>query len=62
MVKGERIAQRDLLKIRSELSKELENMSLFQRKGYLAAAEGVYGGLSRMPKSMSWSKHNLLVN
>ena len=50
MVRRERITQKDLLKIRSELSKELENMSHSLREEYLEAAKDVYNGLSRMAR------------
>ncbi len=50
MAKDEGITQRDLLRIRSELSKELEAMSPLQRKEYLEAAEDAYRGLSKMAR------------
>ena len=50
MVKDEHITQKDLLKIRSELSEELDNMSPSQREEYLEAAKDVYRSLSRMAR------------
>lgn len=50
MAKDEGITQRDLLRIRSELSKELEAISPLQRKEYLEAAEDAYRGLSKMAR------------
>lgn len=50
MVKDEHITQKDLLKIRSELSEELDKMSPSQREEYLEAAKDVYRSLSRMAR------------
>ena len=50
MAKGERITQKDLQEIRSELSEELEAMNPPQREEYLEAAKEVYRGLSRMAR------------
>ncbi|MFQ6135460.1 MAG: hypothetical protein ACE5KU_06590 [Nitrososphaerales archaeon] len=56
MVKGEHLTQNDLLKIRSELSEELEKMSPSQREEYLEAAKDVYRGLSRMARIRELAK------
>ncbi len=50
MVKDGHLTQKDLVEIRSELSKELEEMTPSQRKEYLEAAKGVYRSLSKMIK------------
>lgn len=50
MVKDEHITQKDLLKIRSELSEELDKMSPSQREEYLEAAKDVYRSLPRMAR------------
>lgn len=50
MAKGEHLTQKDLLKIRSELSAELEQMTPSQKKEYLEAAADIYHALSKMAK------------
>jgi len=45
-----RLTQKDLHKIRSELSEELEKMTPPQRKEYMEAAADVYHALSKMAK------------
>jgi hypothetical protein len=48
--KGDYLTQEDLLKIRLELSGELDKMSPSQRRNYLEAAKDVYRALSIMLK------------
>lgn len=56
MVRDENITQEELLKIRSELSKELGKMSPSQIEEYLEAAKEVYRGLSKMAKILELAK------
>ena len=44
------VTRDDLQRIRSELSRELNEMSPRQRKEYLDAADQVYDGLAKMAK------------
>ncbi len=50
MTENKHLTQKDLLKIRAELSEELTKMTPSQRKEYLEAAKDVYRGLSKMTK------------
>jgi len=51
MSRERHVTQRqDLQRIRSELSRELNELSPRQRKRYLEAAEQVYEGLAKMAK------------
>ncbi|MGB9622736.1 MAG: hypothetical protein ACPL07_02715 [Candidatus Bathyarchaeia archaeon] len=56
MARDENITQEELLKIRSELSKELGKMSPSQIEEYLEAAKEVYSGLSKMAKILELVK------
>ncbi|MCP8309803.1 MAG: hypothetical protein H3Z53_05170 [archaeon] len=56
MARDENITQEELLKIRSELSKELGKMSPSQIEEYLEAAKEVYMGLSKMVKILETVK------
>jgi len=56
LVRNENITQEELLKIRSELSKELGKMSPSQIEEYLEAAKEVYRGLSKMAKILELTK------
>ena len=50
LARGGHLTQRDLEKIRSELSGELEKMTPSKRREYLEAAKDVYRDLSKMTK------------
>jgi len=56
LARDENITQEELLKIRSELSKELGKMSPSQIEEYLEAAKEVYMGLSKMVKILETVK------
>lgn len=50
MSKDRTVTRGDLEKVRSELSRELHDMSPDERQEYLKAAGQVYDGLARMAK------------
>lgn len=50
MTEDRHLTQKDLQRIRTELSEEIAKMTPSQRKDYLEAAKDIYRGLSKMTK------------
>ena len=59
MNKERRVTRDDLQRIRSDLSRELNELSPKRKKEYLEAADQVYKGLTKMAKIPS--KHREIV-